>query len=321
MGDVEQSDEPDAGDLSLRLLSISDNSTVAMFICSEKTEVALWLIHHKHPKKSCYGIIPKIYCPIPTPLPSDQFANDLCENLAKIGSNSQMYKLLLASRRYSVDKVESEFGLLPHGLALMYQAIGLPTTTIDHYPPFPLPPQPCTYSTVLNEKESTFYRASDFIPFKRIVSRVADFSTLATSLQKQKRSVQTQAMKRGLELDPDAAAQYEQETGNHAFPCGFIINPHAPHLGASPDRKVVDSTGVLGLLEIKCPDVDSVLECKYLSVKEDGALALKTSHEYHYQMIGQMGITGMTWPFPIFQCGDHWADGFIIPLRLYQLSA
>lgn len=49
------------------------------------------------------------------------------------------------------------------------------------------------------------------------------------------------------------------------------------------------------MLEIKCPDVDSVLECKYLSVKEDGALALKTSHEYHFQMIGQMGITGMTW--------------------------
>ncbi len=131
--------------------------------------------------------------------------------------------------------------------------------------------------------------------FKRIVSRVADFSTLATNMQKQKRSVQTQAMKRGLELEPDAAAQYEEETANRAFPCGFVINPHAPHLGASPDRKVAESTGVLGLLEIKCPDVDRVRECKYLSVKEDGALALKTSHEYYYQMIGQMGITGMTW--------------------------
>ncbi len=69
---------------------------------------------------------------IPTPLPCDQFANDLCENLAKIGSNSQMYKLLLASRRYPVDKVESEFGLLPHGSALTYQDVGLPTTTTDH---------------------------------------------------------------------------------------------------------------------------------------------------------------------------------------------
>ncbi|ROI15622.1 hypothetical protein DPX16_22731 [Anabarilius grahami] len=45
--------------------------------------------------------------------------------------------------------------------------------------------------------------------FKRIASRVADFNSLATSLQKQKRSVQTKAMKRGLELESDAAAQYE----------------------------------------------------------------------------------------------------------------
>ncbi len=226
-------------------------------------------------KRSCHGILPNIYCPIPTPLPCDQFANDLCENLAKIGSNSQMYKLLLASRRYPVDKVESGFGLLPHGSALTYQAVGLPTTTTDHYPPFPLPPQPCTYSTVLNEKESTFYGGMTVTPsdaealeketrgqsdskiwhhvrsqrltsstFKRIVSRVSDFSTLATNMQKQKRSVQTQAMKRGLELEPDAAAQYEEETGNRAFPCGFVINPHATHLGASPDRKVVESSGV-----------------------------------------------------------------------------
>lgn len=115
-------------------------------------------------KRSCHGIIPNIYCPIPTPLPSDQFADDLCENLAKIGSNSQMYKLLLASRRYPVDQVESEFGLLPHGSVLRYQAIGLPTTTTDHYPPFPPPQQPCTYSTVLNEKESSFYRSMTATP-------------------------------------------------------------------------------------------------------------------------------------------------------------
>lgn len=74
----------------------------------------------------------------------------------------------------------------------------------------------------------------------------------------------------------------------------FFINPHAPHLGMSPDRKVVDSTGAQGLFKIKCPNVDSVLECKCLSVRVDGVLALKTSQEYHYQMIEQMGITGMT---------------------------
>ncbi|KAL0151644.1 hypothetical protein M9458_053045 [Cirrhinus mrigala] len=278
-------------------------------------------------KRSSHGIIPNVYCPVPTPLPSDQFANELHENLAKIGSNSQMYRLLEASKRHPVDKVATEFGHMPHGSALTYQVIRLPTTTTtDPCPPFPLPPQPCTYSTALNEKESTFYSGMTIThsdaealeketrgqsnsklwhrvrsqrltssTLKRIVSRVADLNSLATSMQKQRRSVQTQAMKRGLELEPDAAAQYEQVTSNHVYPCGFVINPHAPHLGTSPDRKVVDSTGALGLLEIKCPNVDSVLECKYFYVRPDGVFALKASHEYHYQMIGQMGITGMTW--------------------------
>lgn len=39
-------------------------------------------------KRSSHGIIPNMYCPISTPLPSDQFANDLHEHLAKIVSNS-----------------------------------------------------------------------------------------------------------------------------------------------------------------------------------------------------------------------------------------
>ncbi|KAL1270854.1 hypothetical protein QQF64_029870 [Cirrhinus molitorella] len=182
------------------------------------------------------------------------------------------YKLLMASKRHPMDKVDSEFGLLPHGSALTYQVVGLPSTSTDHYPPFSLLSQPCNYTTVLSEKESIFYSGMTVTPSDaEALEKETRGHTLATSMQKQKRSVQTQAMKRGLELEPDAAAQYEQA-----------------HL-------LVDSTGVLGLLEIKCPDVDSVLECKYLSVKEDGVLALKSSHEYHYQMIGQMGITGITW--------------------------
>ncbi len=40
---VEQSDEPDADDLSLHLLSVSDYTTVDTFFGSEKTEVALWV--------------------------------------------------------------------------------------------------------------------------------------------------------------------------------------------------------------------------------------------------------------------------------------
>ncbi len=100
--------------------------------------------------------------------------------------------------------------------------------------------------------------------FKRICSRVKDFESLAASLLN-KKCVQTKAMKRGSEMEPVAAAEYSTLTGNQVFACGLAINPHAPHLGASPDRKVcVESEPALGLLEIKCPDKDKVADCDYL---------------------------------------------------------
>ncbi|XP_056147981.1 uncharacterized protein LOC130122929 [Lampris incognitus] len=143
--------------------------------------------------------------------------------------------------------------------------------------------------------------------YKSIVSRVADFETLAARMQRPKRTVQTQAMMRGIELEPIAAIQYEEVTGHSVSTCGFSINPNAPHLGASPDRKVVDDSGQLqGLLEIKCPDVDSFVECKYLSLRPDGSFALKHSHGYYNQMMGQMGITGMMWCDFFMKCQDDY---------------
>ncbi|XP_056138304.1 zona pellucida sperm-binding protein 3-like [Lampris incognitus] len=152
----------------------------------------------------------------------------------------------------------------------------------DPHSPFPLPPQPSNYATALNRNESIYYggmavthpdaealevetrgqstsktwhrvRAQRLTSsdFKSIVSRVADFETLATRMQRPKRTVQTQAMMRGIELEPIAAIQYEEVTGHSVSTCGFAINPNAPHLGASPDRKVADDSGQLqGLLEI-----------------------------------------------------------------------
>ncbi|KAG5275576.1 hypothetical protein AALO_G00121920 [Alosa alosa] len=108
--------------------------------------------------KRCDGILPNLYCPVPVPLPSDQFAKDLKSNLAAIGSNSQMYSLLLAAERHPVDKVATELGDVPLGSVLSYQALACPTSTTNvHHPPFPLPPQSCHYVTALTENESRFY--------------------------------------------------------------------------------------------------------------------------------------------------------------------
>lgn len=98
--------------------------------------------------------------------------------------------------------------------------------------------------------------------FKRICSRRAEHGSLAASL-KNTVPVQTKAMKRGIELEPIAATQYTKLTGNLVYPCGFVVNPHAPHLGTSPDRKVIErgarESPSYGLLEIKCTSKESFM--------------------------------------------------------------
>lgn len=99
-------------------------------------------------------------------------------------------------------------------------------------------------------------------------------------------------MKSGLEIEPVAADEYKDITGNKVYPCGFVINPHSPHLD-SPDRKVSDFSAApaYGILEIKCSDKDSFKDCVYLYCKADGTYALKTTHEDYFQV----GITGRSW--------------------------
>lgn len=101
-------------------------------------------------------------------------------------------------------------------------------------------------------------------------------------------------MRRGVELEPVAAQQYSHVTGNLVYPRGFVVNPHAPHLGTSSDRKVVDGTS-FGLLEIKCPAKNSCQDCPYLQRQADGGYKLKETHAYYYQIIGRLGLTGMPW--------------------------
>ncbi len=92
--------------------------------------------------------------------------------------------------------------------------------------------------------------------FKRVNCRKADYQQLATSMLRKKKTLQTKAMKRGLELEPVAAVQYTEVTGNQVYICGIVINPSAAHLGTSPDRKVLQLgyDKSYGLLEVKCSD-------------------------------------------------------------------
>ena len=129
--------------------------------------------------------------------------------------------------------------------------------------------------------------------------RRKDFDTLAKRL-KSTRQVTTAAMREGLASEPVAARCYAETAQNKSvniYPCGIIVNFWSPWLAASPDRKVYkpERYPPFGLLEIKCPQVNSVLEAKYLVKTATGQLELKRNHPYYYQVLMQLAVTGLQW--------------------------
>ncbi|XP_034007127.1 uncharacterized protein LOC117499009 [Trematomus bernacchii] len=107
---------------------------------------------------------------------------------------------------------------------------------------------------------------------------------------------QTASMKRGLALEPVAIQEYCRIKNTNYWPCGFVIHPDAPWLGSSPDGLVFDPTESppFGLVEIKCPNAKSYVDCSYLKI-QSGTLKLKQSHSYYWQVQGQLLLTGMEW--------------------------
>ena len=116
---------------------------------------------------------------------------------------------------------------------------------------------------------------------------------------KSTRHVMTAAMRQGLALEPVAAKAYAESLQNRVnlYPCGVVISPWSPWLAASPDRKVYfpERFPAFGLLEIKCPQVSSILEVPYLSKDETGTMKLKRNHNYYYQVLAQLAVTGLDW--------------------------
>lgn len=131
-----------------------------------------------------------------------------------------------------------------------------------------------------------------------IFKRRKENKTLVERL-KSTRHVTTAAMRQGIASEPFAASEYAKCLNNQVnlYACGVVVNYWAPWLAATPDRKVYNPRMVpmFGLLEIKCPQVSSVLEAKYLLKDETGQLKLKRNHSYYYQVLTQMAVTGLEW--------------------------
>ncbi|KAH7935720.1 hypothetical protein HPB52_012963 [Rhipicephalus sanguineus] len=86
---------------------------------------------------------------------------------------------------------------------------------------------------------------------------------------------------------------------------GLFVNPEQPWLGASPDAIVHDPVEdpPWGCVEVKCPysmkdaDQEKLLSCRDICVSFDSLNhpALKQSHPYFAQVMGQMAITKLQW--------------------------
>ena len=131
-----------------------------------------------------------------------------------------------------------------------------------------------------------------------IYKRRGNEDTLVKRL-KSTRHVTTAAMRQGIALEPKAAKCYAEANRNNVniYPCGVIVSLTAPWIAASPDRKVYnpERNPSFGLLEIKCPQVSSILECPYLIRDEEGQLKLKRNHNYYYQVLTQLAVSGLEW--------------------------
>ena len=143
--------------------------------------------------------------------------------------------------------------------------------------------------------------------------RISKFEILVKQLNPTRRIV-TAPMRRGIELEPHAAMIYADKAKSemvNLYPNGLVICPKSPWLGCSPDRNVYDITAAVqglnpfGLLEVKIvKEVET--DFKNVSYVDIDPLTnektLKKSHEYYFQVLCQLAITGM-----------EWCDFFLLP--------
>lgn len=95
----------------------------------------------------------------------------------------------------------------------------------------------------------------------------------------------TDAMRRGIALEPEAADAYSLERMVVLGDSELVMHPTIARVCATPDRFVSDD----GLLEIKCPTVQT----KHLGTLLRNKNSLE--HVYAWQCHAQMFVTGRLW--------------------------
>ncbi|XP_049334766.1 uncharacterized protein LOC111193945 [Astyanax mexicanus] len=276
------------------------------------------------------GVKSTLYRAYPGPLP-DEHVLASAEKLSQVSPRP-----LLATVLESLSDVEifpSKFGPVPRGSTLSYQCPLVSTVTTgpdtvnfpvlpvaghslgsnfnfvpSHHQALHLESLKVSFSMAAEIEENTRLQskctawaqirqprvtASRFREVCHVVGDLAGQSLAARIIRGTK---QTCAMRRGLDLEPEILRTYSQMANVTVMPCGLVVHPEAPHLGASPDGRVYDllETPPFGLVEVKSTTADNIAGVSFIKMHKDQA-KLKQSHKYYWQVQGQLAVTGLQW--------------------------
>ena len=107
--------------------------------------------------------------------------------------------------------------------------------------------------------------------------------------------IKSKSINHGKQYESKAVEKLEEKLEITTSECGLFVSGSHPYLAGSPDRLFGDDT----VVEVKCPYTAkdkplSPLTVPYLK-EEDQTLKLDSRHAYHYQIQGQMFVTGRRW--------------------------
>lgn len=138
----------------------------------------------------------------------------------------------------------------------------------------------------------------------------------------------TAAINWGCEHENVALEAYQQRTATEVDVCGLFLSATFPFLGATPDGLVYTALGTIGIVEVKCPYkhrnstiVDACEDAQFcLSINSDsGQPNLKRSHDYYYQIIGQLEITGAVYcDFVVWTLLDMHIERVLMDTEVWQ---
>lgn len=168
---------------------------------------------------------------------------------------------------------------------------------------------------------SNFYKVKTRIESKRKDKRTC-LDKLIASFTHPRDLSNNPAIKHGREMEEKARAAYAElhkkgHEGSQVEECGIFLSEKHSYLGASPDATIYCDCHGAGVLEIKCPVIQSTPShenVSFLVKSTDGTKSvLKKNHPYYGQVQGQMEICGVGYcDFFVYASAGH------VTYRLYR---